>query len=124
MTRTSTWAQAVEHRHQTVDRETRKFGVPDAGEICVVDAGPGLGLASRQTIVVQNLNDSRREQRLGLLDIGVRSPEISEDVTAAVDELKIVLFSHWIKSFFNRLSRSRIRSRSLFDVLMPCLAFF
>nr|ADI18676.1 hypothetical protein [uncultured Acidobacteria bacterium HF4000_26D02] len=106
-------AELVEHGHQPVYREAAKLHIADAGEIGVADAGSRLGFTRGQAFFVEHPDDAGGEERLGLLHVGIGTPEIAEHVATAAHQLKIVvLFRHDSSSFFNRFSRSRMRSRS------------
>ena len=114
----------IEDRHQPADRKATQLGITDAREVCMVDAGSLLSLACRKPIVVQDGNNLRGEERFGLLDVCAWVAAVAEHVAATAHQLKIVLaVSPCCDSFFDRVRRSRIRSRSFRNVLMPCFAF-
>ena len=118
-------AQLIEHNHQTVYGEAVKPYVANAAEVRMTDTGTGLGLARRKPFIVKNANDVGGQKRLGLLHVGVSASEVAEDIAAAMHQLEIVAcLAHCRNSFFNRFSRSPIRSISFFGVLTPCFAFF
>lgn len=98
---------------------------PFVGEIGMVEAGLLLRLACRKAFVVQNADDLGSQGGLGLFNIGSWVAQVAEHVAASAYELKIVcVLVHRPNSFRSRLLRSRIRSRSLFGVLIPWRAFF
>ena len=118
-------AELVEYGHQTVNSEAVKLHVADAGKVRMADTGAALGLARRKSFIVKNADDAGGQKCLGLLHVGVSAAEVTEDIAAAAHQLKIVVcFADCYNSFFDRLSRSQIRSISCFGALMPCFAFF
>ena len=124
--RNTVWlAELVEHGHQTINGEVVKLHVANAGKVRMADTGAALGLARRKPFAVKNANDTGGQKRLGLLHVGVRAAEVTEDIAAAVYQPTIVgCLAHGCKSLVNRLSRSRVRSISFFGVSMSCFAFF
>src|SRR5579863_9078833 len=118
-------AEAAEDRHQPIDRETGEIDVADSYELAMSDPAAGLGLPGGQTLSVEDLDDLRREQRLGLAHIGVGKAEIAEHVAAAAYDVQRVVgtFGHCTISLTRR-SRASITSISCFGVLIPVLDFF
>ncbi len=86
------------------------------------DPGPGLGLPGCLFLGIEDFDDLRRQQRLGLAHIGVGIAEVAEDVPAAAHDLH-GLISHCTISFTRR-SRAWMRSISCFGVLIPLFDFF
>ena len=83
-------AELVEYGHQTVNGEAVKLHVANAGKVRMADTGATLGLARRKPFIVKNADDAGGQKRLGLLHVGIGTAEITEDIAAAVHQLKIV----------------------------------
>ncbi len=113
--------EAGEDRHQSVDREAAEIGFTDAGEVGGGNAGHFLSGARGQPAIFQHADDLGRQKGAQLLAIGLRMAEIAKHVAAAAHDLHIVV--HFSISC-SRFSRSRIRSISIFGVLIPDFDFF
>jgi hypothetical protein len=88
----------------------------------VRDPGSRLGLPSAQLLGVEDFDNLRRQQGLGLAHIGVGIAEVAEEVPAAAYDFHVVI-GHFNISVTRR-SRAWIRSISCFGVLIPVFDFF
>ena len=100
---------------------SRQIDAPDTHEFAVRDAGASLGLAGRQLLLVENLDDLRRHHRLRLTHIRVRIGDVTEYIAAAAHDLHRI-FDHFNISFIRR-SRASITSNSCFGVPIPAFDF-
>src|SRR5581483_10368275 len=115
-------AQAVEDRHQTVNREAVEIGVADARKVGRSDAGQIFGLANGEVAVIERPDNFSRKKRLELQGLGILTTKVAKDITAASDGPKLTSFHR--SCSLSRLTRSRTKSISCFGVAMPLLDFF
>jgi hypothetical protein len=82
-----------------------------------------MRLPHRHPAVIQNPDNARREQRPQLLTVGIRMPQIANDIPAAAHKGERLVLAHPSLSLscFNRAS---IKSISDFAVLIPDVDFF
>src|SRR3954447_26395761 len=106
-----------QHRNQPLEREPLQLRLPHARKIGCRKPGQLMRAPHRGPAIVQDADNSRRENRLGLKNIRIRMSEVAEYVAASPPNFHGVFFH--CKASFNRLTRSLILSTSICGVLIP-----
>jgi hypothetical protein len=115
-------AEPDQHRNQPLQREPLQLGLPHARKIGCRKSGQLMRAPHGNPAIVQDADNSRRENSLGLKNIGIRMAEVAEHVAASTHNFDGVLFH--CKTSFSRFNRSLIRSTSICGVLIPLFDFF
>jgi len=85
-------AQAVDDRHEAIDREPPEVRIADAREVGRRNASTRLRGANSQLFPIERLDDFGREQGLELFGIGSVVPQIAEHIAASSHHLGFFSF--------------------------------
>jgi len=83
--------ELAEDRNHPVKREAAKLRVADAREFRVRNAGEFFRVRRRELAFVEHANELRGRNGARLLKAGIRPAKIAIDITAAANQLEIIL---------------------------------
>src|SRR6266568_6874497 len=107
----------AEHRNKPIEGEALQLRLTHAGEVGGCKAGQFMRAAHADFSCVQHVDDLAREDSLELQNFRVGIAKITEHISAAVDQFKIILAHR--NASFSRLILSLMRSTSTCGVLIP-----
>lgn len=111
--------QRGEDLHQPVQRKPPETRIANAREVHRRETRRLFGLPYRQDALVQHRDDSRRDDRLGLLQVGIGLSDVPKDVAAPLNQLELAL-AHHSSFFLSRLNRERTKKLRCGEASGPC----